>query len=161
MNSFDPFWLRTGTKSLVCQGRGQSLLPRCVAVAAVALLGGLAEGLRNFAFNMLLGCSSSLYMCRLEPLHGSKIKYNSVGVTNMNKKHRKNNDTYKEVAAGNIYCSKQFKFNFSATVLVVNEPDPLPILQSPENQGRKFGADDIDSTTSTFSSCKPAYHVAV
>eukprot|EP00435_Cladocopium_sp_Y103_P010624 s989_g2.t1 len=35
------------------QGRGQILLPRCLAVAAVALLGGAAEGLRNFAFNML------------------------------------------------------------------------------------------------------------
>eukprot|EP00913_Durusdinium_trenchii_P027082 g25416.t2 len=35
------------------QGRHHLLLPRCAAVAGVAVLSGAAEGLRNFSFNML------------------------------------------------------------------------------------------------------------
>ena len=38
------------------QGSGRvQLAQRACAVAAAAVLGGVAEGLKNFAFNMLLG----------------------------------------------------------------------------------------------------------
>ncbi|CAJ1404723.1 unnamed protein product [Effrenium voratum] len=45
--------LAAGALFAAVQGQREVLLPRCLAVAAVALLSGAAEGLRNFAFNML------------------------------------------------------------------------------------------------------------